>query len=102
MSARCSSSIPNMRYLVGLILAVAGSLALCPSPVRAQQKPTADQAKLLLQTRPDLAAQLRQRVMTSGMTADQVRARLRAEGYPPDLLDAYLPGATTIDSTAGA
>lgn len=91
-----------MRYLVGLILAVAGSLALCPSPVRAQQKPTADQAKLLLQTRPDLAAQLRQRVMTSGMTADQVRARLRAEGYPPDLLDAYLPGATTIDSTAGA
>ena len=64
------------------------------------QKPTPDQAKALLQSRPDLVAQLRQRIMTSGMTADQIRARLRAEGYPPDLLDAYLPGATGADSTA--
>ena len=28
------------------------------------------------------------------MTAQQIRARLRAEGYPENLLDQYLPGAT--------
>jgi protein involved in polysaccharide export with SLBB domain len=40
-------------------------------------------------------SQLRQRIITSGMTAEQVRARLRAEGYPSDLLDPYLPGAAS-------
>jgi protein involved in polysaccharide export with SLBB domain len=33
------------------------------------------------------------------MTPDQVRARLRAEGYPETLLDPYLPGATANPST---
>ena len=33
-------------------------------------------------------------MMNSGMTPDQIRARLRAEGYPENLLDAYMPGAT--------
>jgi polysaccharide export outer membrane protein len=57
-------------------------------------KPTAEQARVLLQTRPDLVAQLRQRFATSGMTREQVHARLRAEGYPEDILDPYLSGAT--------
>ncbi|MEO7456208.1 MAG: SLBB domain-containing protein [Gemmatimonadaceae bacterium] len=57
-------------------------------------RPTPEQAQALLQTRPDLVAQLRQRLMTSGMTPEQVRSRLRAEGYPENLLDAYLTGAT--------
>ena len=39
-------------------------------------------------------AQLRQRFATSGLTREQVHARLRAEGYPEDLLDASLPGMT--------
>jgi protein involved in polysaccharide export with SLBB domain len=56
-------------------------------------KPTPEQARVLLQTRPDLVAQLRQRFVTSGMTREQVHARLRAEGYPEDILDPYLPGA---------
>ncbi len=55
-------------------------------------KPTPAQAQALLQTRPDLVEQLRQRFATSGLTKEQVHARLRAEGYPEDLLDAYLPG----------
>ena len=38
--------------------------------------------------------------MTSGMTPDQIRARLRADGYPENLLDAYLPGGASSDSTA--
>jgi protein involved in polysaccharide export with SLBB domain len=44
---------------------------------------------------PAMLQQLRQRIITSGLTPDQVRARLRAEGYPENLLDAYLPGSTT-------
>jgi protein involved in polysaccharide export with SLBB domain len=31
-------------------------------------------------------------MMTSGMTPEQVRARLKAEGYPEDLLDAFMSG----------
>lgn len=44
----------------------------------------------MLRSNPALVEQLRQRIMTSGLTPDQVRARLRAEGYPENLLDAYL------------
>lgn len=49
---------------------------------------------MLLRARPDLIEQLRKRVAESGLSPDQVRARLRAEGYPETLLDQYLPGAT--------
>jgi polysaccharide export outer membrane protein len=58
-----------------------------------QARPSPEQARALLQARPELIQQLRQRLATSGLTRDQIRARLRAEGYPEDLLDAYLPGA---------
>jgi protein involved in polysaccharide export with SLBB domain len=57
-------------------------------------RPTPEQAQILLQTRPDLVTQLRQRFATSGLTREQVHERLRAEGYPENLLDAYLPGMT--------
>ncbi|HEV8411603.1 MAG TPA: SLBB domain-containing protein, partial [Gemmatimonadaceae bacterium] len=57
------------------------------------QMPTTQQAQQLLQN-PDLVNQLRQRLTTSGLTPDQVRARLVADGYPENLLDAYLPGGT--------
>jgi len=46
-----------------------------------------------LQARPELVEQLRQKLVTSGMSREQIHARLRAEGYPEDLLDAYLPGS---------
>jgi protein involved in polysaccharide export with SLBB domain len=58
----------------------------------AQQLPSTQQAQLLMQN-PDMVNQLRQRLTTSGLTPEQVRARLTAEGYPANLLDAYLPGA---------
>ncbi|MDX2194663.1 MAG: SLBB domain-containing protein [Gemmatimonadales bacterium] len=48
-----------------------------------------------LKNNPDLASQLRQRLQGSGLTPDQVRARLRATGYPEDMLDSYLLGADT-------
>ena len=92
-----------MRYTIDLRLAIASLLcAAALHGASAQQKPTVDQAKALLQTRPDLVAQLRQRILTSGMTVDQVRARLRAEGYPSDLLDAYLTGSADSAAAPGA
>ncbi len=60
------------------------------------QRPTAEQARAILQARPELIQQLRQRLVTTGMTKDQIHARLRAEGYPEDLLDAYLPGSAML------
>ncbi len=69
------------------------ALCLLAVPGVAQQRPTPQQARELISTRPDLVAQLRDRIIQSGMSAEDVRARLRSEGYPENLLDAYLPGA---------
>lgn len=66
----------------------------------AAQRPTPEQAQQMLQTNPALLEQLRARIISSGMTPEQVRARLRAEGYPENLLDAYLPGGSGADTTA--
>jgi hypothetical protein len=86
-------------YRVWCCLAFA-SAVLIPSAARAQQRPTTQQAQQMMQN-PALLEQLKQRILTSGLTPDQVRARLRAEGYPENLLDAYLPGGTgSADSTA--
>src|SRR6476620_5917158 len=70
-----------------------GLLVLSAATTQSQQ-PTPAQAQQMLQNNPALLQQLRQRLATSGLPPDQVRARLRAEGYPENLLDAYLPGAT--------
>jgi polysaccharide export outer membrane protein len=58
-------------------------------------RPSPEQAREILQTRPDLVEQLRARIQESGLTPDQVRARLRSEGYPENLLDPYLAGFDT-------
>ena len=90
-----------MRSLLLRSLVVAASFLL-PGLAGAQvptTRPTPEQAQILLQTRPDLVEQLRQRFATSGLTREQIHARLRAEGYPEDLLDPYLPGATGAGTT---
>ncbi|MGH7678364.1 MAG: SLBB domain-containing protein [Gemmatimonadaceae bacterium] len=58
-----------------------------------QPRPTPQQARAAL-ARPELVLAIRQQLQNSGLTRDQLRARLRAEGYPEDLVDAYLPGGT--------
>ncbi len=68
----------------------------------AAQRPTPEQAAAILQSRPELLQQLRDRMTNSGLTPDQIRARLRAEGYPETLLDAYLPGGSTGAGGAAA
>ncbi len=70
------------------------------APVLAQ-RPSASEAQALLQARPELVQQLRQRIITSGMTAEQIRARLKADGYPENLLDAYLPGSSATPGPIG-
>ena len=83
---------PSVRLLLaGALLGVAPSSLLA-------QRPSAGEAEALLRARPDIAAQLRQRITTSGLTPDQIRSRLRAEGYPESLLDSYLPGGREIET----
>ena len=76
----------KLRYV-----ALAAFLFIVPSIASAQ---SAAQAQAMLQANPGLLRELRSRIMSSGLTPDQVRARLRAEGYPENLLDAYLSGGT--------
>ena len=81
---------------VVLLLAPAALAAQVPVQVRpGQALPSPDQARDLLQNQPDLVRQLRDRIGESGMSEDQIRARLRAAGYPENLLDQYLSGADT-------
>ncbi|HJP58474.1 MAG TPA: hypothetical protein VJ865_00685, partial [Gemmatimonadaceae bacterium] len=84
---------------LGSLLVVATLLSF--SVIAGAQQPTPEQAQQMLQNNPALLQQLRQKLMSSGLTPDQVRARLRAEGYPENLLDAYLPGATGTPDTTG-
>jgi polysaccharide biosynthesis/export protein len=80
---------------LGLGLLAPRLSAQIPQVPPGQQLPTPDQARDALQNRPQMVEQLRQRLLESGLTPDQVRSRLRAAGYPDNLLDDYLMGADT-------
>ena len=83
------------------LLVTLAAISINAQSALAQQRPSPAEAQQMLQTNPALLQQLRQKIMTSGLTPDQVRARLRAEGYPENLLDAYLPGGSgSADSSA--
>jgi polysaccharide export outer membrane protein len=81
----------SLAFLVGA--------ALGPTALVGQALPTPDQAKRLLQ-QPGAAAQVRARIGSSGLTPDQIRARLRAAGYSENLLDAYFAGSADTSSAA--
>ena len=68
-------------------------LALVSAVPAGAQTPTTDQVTRAL-TRPEVQAQVRQRIASSGLTADQIRSRLTAAGYPSSLLDPYLQEGT--------
>ncbi|HZA98239.1 MAG TPA: SLBB domain-containing protein, partial [Gemmatimonadales bacterium] len=86
----------TLATLLGVFTATATVLgAQVPQVPRGQNLPTAEQARRALQKQPELVTQLRQRLLESGLTPDQVRARLRAAGYPENMLDQYLTGADT-------
>jgi polysaccharide export outer membrane protein len=60
----------------------------------ANRLPGIDSARALLKN-PSVVEQIRRQIGASGLTPDQVRSRLRAAGYPENLLDDYLAGADT-------
>jgi len=69
-----------------------------PIAASAQQLPSPAQAEKLLQN-PAAVAQLQQRIAASGLTPDQIRARLRAAGYPETMLDQYLGSSGSAPAT---
>src|SRR2546426_2439557 len=78
----------------------AGVLMLIAAPVSGGgQVPPPSQAQgalqQALQQNPGLPDVIRQRILQSGLSAAQVRARLAASGYPATLLDAYLSGTVS-------
>ncbi len=98
ISARWSRAPKRLLLLLGaLLLALATRLpAQVPTQGNPNQRlPSPDEAREMLQNQPGLVDQLRQKLLQSGLSEDQVRSRLRAAGYPENLLDQYLPGADT-------
>jgi protein involved in polysaccharide export with SLBB domain len=82
-------------------LSAAVLCSLPAGPLAAQQRagrPSAAEAQAILQSDPSLVAKLRDRIANSGLTPDQVRAKLRAEGYPEHMLDSYLTGGPAAGS----
>lgn len=74
---------------------LAGQVPTQPLPLPGGQLPNPAVAEQLLKSRPDLVEQLKQRIGASGLSKEQIRARLRAAGYPENFLDPYLSGADT-------
>src|SRR5436190_4655486 len=70
---------------IALFVALA---ALAPGLAAAQQ-PSANQVQQALQQQPGLGDMVRSRISQSGLTPEQIRARLQASGYPASLLDPY-------------
>jgi len=94
------STVRAAASALGSLLVLAGTLgAQQVIPQVGGQKPTTAEAQRLLQTRPDLVAQLQARIRASGLTATQVRSRLRAEGYPENLLDPYLNSGVAMSDS---
>jgi polysaccharide export outer membrane protein len=95
-----------MRSFVARVALSAAAFVVVPALASAQlptggQQPTTAQAEAALQN-PEIVAQVRSRLLNSGLTADQIRARLRAAGYPENMLDEYLPGSTAPASAPSA
>jgi protein involved in polysaccharide export with SLBB domain len=89
------SPLARIRTITFVAVGLAGLTVL---EARAQQTQqvrlppgvSAEQALQMTQQDPALGERLRQQLLQSGLTPDQVRARLRASGYPSGMLDAYL------------
>lgn len=100
------SLISGRNLAAGLALALAAALVVRPVRLAGQvptgqpqlpsgQLPSSGEAEQTLRNQPEVVQELRDRLTQSGLTPDQVRARLRAAGYPENILDDYLQGADT-------
>src|SRR5712691_1884263 len=82
-------------------IALLVACALAPGLAAAQQ-PSASQVQQALQQQPGLADMVRSRISQSGLTPDQIRARLQAGGYPGTLLDPYLSATAPTGLVPGS
>ena len=71
-------------------LVVCGAFVLAVPSLGAQGIPSPQQAQQMMQSNPELLNQMRERIMQSGMTPEQIRTRLRAAGYSESMLDEFL------------
>src|SRR6266446_3018232 len=78
-----------LALLTGVVASQVAPTQQLPPPAQGQQM-----LQQALQQNPALADEIRNRIQASGLTPEQVRARLAASGYPSNLLDAYLGPAT--------
>jgi protein involved in polysaccharide export with SLBB domain len=89
-----------MRTVIRRFLAAAVSLTIlaltAPSGVAAQAISARDLE--MLRQNPDL---VRQRIQASGMSEDQIRTRLAAAGFGPNVLDQYLQSSAGDADTLG-
>src|SRR3982074_3559017 len=86
--AERTSPLSLLPFLVGSLLAAAmPAWGQVPSPAQAQSA-----LQQAVSQNPGLPDVIRQRLLQSGLTPEQVRARLQASGYPSNLLDSYLGG----------
>ena len=92
-------SLRPIRFSPLLIVALAIGMA---HSAEAQARPTAAEAQALLKARPELVSQLEQGIAGSGLSQEQIRARLVAQGYPAGLLDAYLGTSTPTTQVPSA
>src|SRR5213080_121320 len=84
-SAEATAHRAPRTLLLWCLLAAAGpASAQVPPPGQAQSA-----LQQAVQQNPGLPDMIRRRLQQSGLTAEQVRARLSASGYAPNLLDAY-------------
>ncbi|MES2176516.1 MAG: SLBB domain-containing protein [Gemmatimonadota bacterium] len=82
-----------MNIRKGLLCAAFTALIGTPSMAGAQVTPPSPAtAQKLAQERPEVMAQLVSKLQSSGLTNEQIRSRLKAQGYAETLLDVYLPG----------
>jgi polysaccharide biosynthesis/export protein len=94
----------RLRSFPGFVLLQLGTatllLATSGAGIAIAQQPTPAQVQQRLQADPELVGRLRAEIDKGGLTADQVRARLRAAGYPESLLNEYLPDSSGVPGTA--
>jgi polysaccharide export outer membrane protein len=87
------SSLHAARQAAGAVVALAASSFVLPSTAGAQQLPPPGTSSQEIQQQVQslgLGEQLRQRILSSGLSASEIRQQLASRGYDPSVLDPYL------------
>src|SRR4051812_7940247 len=83
-------TVLGVRFLLALTLSLAFNRGILTA-----QQPTASTVDARARENPQLVAKLRATIASGRLTVEQIRARLRASGYPDSLLDKYLSDTAT-------